>query len=122
MNGTRIAQRLTRLFSQVVTIYPWTGQDEYGTATYGAGAEYRAHVQSAISRTGGQQQALPGAYKVIIGEAVQVDPRDRLVLPIEYGTRNDGGDFEAPTTKIAEVHYLNDSRGHVATTLVCGRT
>jgi hypothetical protein len=120
MGAVRIAQRLTKLFSQTVTLYPWTGQNAAGEATYGSGADYRAHVQQGVAQTTGTTQALPGLYKIIIGEAVQVDPRDRLVMPSEYGTRNDSGDFEAPTTKIVSVQYLNDSRGPVATVLMCG--
>lgn len=119
--GARIAQRLTRLFSQTITLKPWTGQNDFGEATYGQGTTHRAHVQQAVARTNGSQAALPGLFKVIIGEPVKVDPRDQLVLPEEYGTRDDNGDFESPTTRIAEVHYLNDSRGHVATTIICGR-
>jgi hypothetical protein len=121
MAGVRIAQRLTRLFSQTVTLYPWTGQDAYGQATYGEGFDYRAHVQNGTVRTTGENPSLPGLYKVIIGEAVQIDPRDKLELPAEYGTRNDSGTFESPTTEIVEVQYLNDSRGPVATVVLCGK-
>lgn len=117
----RLAQRLTSLFGQVITLYPWTGQDTFGEATYGEGSDYRAHIQQGTQRTPGADQALPGLYKVLIGEAVQVDPRDKLVLPVSYGTRNDAGVFEAATTTIIEVQYLNDSRGHIATTVICGR-
>lgn len=121
MAGARIAQRLTRLFAQTVTIYPWSGQDTFGQATYGEGTDYRAHIQNGTTRAIGENQALPGLYKVIIGEAVQIDPRDKLELPEEYGTRNDDGKFESPTTKIVGVQYLNDSRGPVATVVMCGR-
>jgi len=121
MTGTRITQRLTRLFAQTVTVAPWTGQDAFGQATYGTAVTCRAHIQQGTSRSTGQSQALPGLYKVIIGEAIKVDPRDKLTLPKEYGTRDMNGDFEAPTTKILEVQYLNDSRGPVATIVMCGR-
>lgn len=119
--AARLAQRLTSLFGQTVTLYAWTGQDEFGQATYGEGNDYRAHVQQQVARTPGADQALPGLFKVLIGEAVQVDPRDKLVLPAAYGTRDDAGQFEPPTTKIVEVQYLNDSRGHIATTVICGK-
>lgn len=121
MNGLRIAQRLTRLFSQVVTVHPWNGQDAYGNATYGAGVECRAHVQQGTVRVSGATQAMPAMYKIILGEALKVDPRDKVTLPAEYGTRNDAGKFESVEAKIVDVQYLNDSRGHVATTIMCGR-
>lgn len=121
MAATRIAQRLTRLFSQVVTIYAWTGQDNYGQPTYGEGSDYRAHVQQGVRRIAPPYDALPGVYKIIVGEYVQVDPRDQVSLPAEYGTRDASGRFESPVLNIVEVQYLNDSRGPVATVIYCGK-
>lgn len=121
MGAERIAQRLTRLFNETVTIYPWTGQDSYGQSTYGAGEDYRARIQRGSMRTNGENQAMPSLHKVIIGEAVKVDPRDKLVLPEEHGTRDSNGDFEQPNVKIIEVNYLSDSRSHIATVVMCGR-
>lgn len=121
MGAQRIAQRLSHLFDETVTIAPWTGQDVYGQPSYGTGVSYRARIMRGVAHGGGADQALPTMHKIIIGEGVRVDVRDQVLLPEDYGSRDDAGDFARPSVTITEINYLNDSRGTVATVLYCGR-
>ena len=47
-------------------------------------------------------QSLLANYKVILGAAIRVDPRDKITLPKEYGTRDSSGDFETISPPILQ--------------------
>lgn len=117
MGRFRLIDRLQHLFKDSVTIEPWSGQNGYGEATYGAGTVYRARIERGVAHTNGQDQSLYGLHKIILSTYVQVDPRDRITLPSSYGERNDAGIFAAPATTIREVNYLSDEYGPLSTVL-----
>lgn len=117
----RLAQRLEHLFSQTVEIQAWNGQDHYGQTEPGVKKTYKARIERGAIKTSGQNQVLVSTHKIILAEAVQVDPRDIVTLPSAYGTRNADGKMESPQAKILEVSQLSDARGHISTVLHCGR-
>lgn len=86
-----------------VGIEPWTGQNAYGDGSYGVKRTVRAHIyQGRFWAMGGNGESLPARYKVILGEAIQVDPRDRITLPKEYGVRDANGVFQPDTPPILQ--------------------
>jgi hypothetical protein len=121
MGTFRIITQLRHLFVHTVSISPWTGQNVYGEAIYGAAVAYRARIQTMNVMQRGANQALADTVKVFLSEYVQVDPRDKVVISSDYGSRNDAGIFESPTSKLIEVQYLSDTKGPVCTVLICGR-
>lgn len=112
--------QLKHLFVHTVSISPWSGQNQYGEATYGAAVSHPARIQTMNVMSKGDNQTLAGMVKVFLSEYIQVDPRDKVVIPDDYGSRNDSGVFESPTSKLIEVQYLSDRNGPVCTVLVCG--
>jgi len=122
MGTFRIMTQLKHLFVHTAGISPWTGQNSFGEPTYGAQVSYAARIQPATVKTPGSAPVLAGTVKVFLDRYVPVDPRDRIVLSSEYGSRNDSGTFEAPTSKLFEVQYLSDSTGPVCTVLICGKS
>lgn len=113
---------LTDFFPHTVTLAPWTGQNEYGEATYGDTASYPAKIEQGVNllREGLGDRSLVPQYKVFIGEAVQVDVRDALTLDAAFGSRNLAGTFEAPLTTIVQVKPVYDEQAQVCTILYCG--
>lgn len=101
--------------AHTVTVYPFTGSDAYGEATYGAGTTYPAHIESQVEQVAiGNGQIVSSRLNVIIGAAVVMDTRDRLVVPGLFGHRNSAGVF--PATEDAEIiavdHVVSDGSHH----------
>lgn len=117
----RLSKRLEHLFSQTVDIQAWNGQDHYGQTEPGIKKTYKARIERGAIRTMGANQVLVSTHKIILCEAVQVDPRDLITLPAAYGTRNADGKMESPQAQILEVSQLNDGAGHISTVIHCGR-
>lgn len=110
------------LFPHEVELAPWTGQNEFGEATFGDAEAYRAKIEQGVDlmRAGIGDRSIVPKYKVFIGEAVQVDARDRLTLDAAFGERDDAGTFTAPTAQIKMVKAVYDEREHVCTIIYCG--
>lgn len=121
MGSFRIMAQLKHLFRNQVTIEKWTGQNSFGESTYGTSIIHAARIEPAVIRTDGESGVLLSVLKVILSEYVQVDPRDRITLPAAYGSRNSAGVFEAPTSNLIQVKYLEDTSGPICTVLMCGR-
>jgi hypothetical protein len=86
-----------------VTLEAYIGQDQYGRPTLRDGRKIKARVeQGRMIVRGGDGQSLVGKYKVILGEPVLVDPRDRITLPKEFGVRDANGDFQTAQPPILE--------------------
>lgn len=113
---------LRDLFTHNVMIEPWTGQNEYGAATHGTAISYRAHIErgsrQAVMASG--DQGIVPQFKVFIPDAVQVDVRDRITLPVAFGARNDSGVFVAPSPIIRQVQPVFDEIEQVCTIIHCG--
>jgi hypothetical protein len=118
----RMAQRLEHLFNQTVEIKAWNGQDGYGQTVEGVSKKYKVRIERGAIKTSGANQVLVSTHKIIFAEAVLIDPRDVIVLPAAYGTRDANGKFESPDAKILEVAQLSDYRGHISTVVHCGRS
>ena len=104
-----------------VDVEPWTAQDEYGRGTYGAKRTVKARVaQGQFKASGGNGQAIVAAYKVILGEAVVVDVRDRLTLPAAFGSRAVGGNPAAVQPPIREVRPVFFCGTHDHSVIYCG--
>lgn len=110
------------LFPHEVSLAPWTGQNDYGEATYGDALSYRAKIERGVdlARAGIGDRSLVPRYKVFIGEAVQVDARDQLTLDVTFGERNASGVFTAPTVTIKMVTPIYDEQEQVCTIIYCG--
>ena len=110
------------LFPHEVSLAPWTGQNDYGEATFGDAEVYRAKVEQGVDllRAGLGDRSIVPKYKVFIGEAVQVDVRDQLTLDVAFGERNEAGTFVAPTATIKMVKPIYDEREQVCTIIYCG--
>lgn len=109
------------LFPHTVTIAPWTGQDRYSNGTYGSAVTYQAKIERGNRQVRGDaNNAVIPQYKVFIAEALQVDVRDQITLPVEFGARNESGVFVAPTPIIREVMPVYDEFEHVCTVIYCG--
>lgn len=121
MGSFRIMAQLRHLFKNQVTIEKWTGQNSFGESTYGNSILHAARIEPATIMTDGENQVLLAVLKVILSEYIQVDPRDRVTLPAAYGSRNSAGVFEAPTSNLIQVKYLEDMTGPICTVLICGR-
>ncbi len=93
--------------TQTVGHAPFTGQDSYGEATYGATTWYAAHVEQAIVGQGGVTgvSTVTGQLHVILGAAVAIDPRDKILLRQPFTTRGSTGVFsteeEAQVVRVA---------------------
>ena len=110
------------LFPHSVTVTPWTGQNQYGEATYGDPITYQAKIEQGINllREGFGDRTLVPKYKVFLGDAVQVDARDLLTLDVAFGSRDAVGTFEPPATTIMMVKPVYDEREWVCTIVYCG--
>ena len=110
------------LFPHEVSLAPWTGQNDYGESTFGDTLTYRAKIERGVdlARAGFGDRSIVPRYKVFIGEAVQVDPRDQLTLDAAFGERNDSGTFTAPLAVIKMVTPVYDEREQVCTIIYCG--
>lgn len=119
MGTFRLMTQLGHLFTQTVTIAPWASQNTFGEASYGSPVSYGCRIEPTTVRTNGENQTLVSAVKVILNQYVQVDPRDRVLLPAGYGSRNDAAAFEAPSSPLIQVKYLDDHVGTICTVLIC---
>jgi hypothetical protein len=110
------------LFPHTVTVAPWTGQNQYGEATYGDDETYQAKIERGVdlARAGIGDRSIVPQYKVFLAEPVQVDVRDRLTLDAAFGERNEAGAFTAPASLIMMVKPIYDEREWVCTILYCG--
>jgi hypothetical protein len=70
------------LLAQTVTIAPWTGQDTYGEATYGAAVSYAARVEGKMQMirdaVGAERVS---AVTVYLATTASISPKDKLTLP-----------------------------------------
>lgn len=110
------------LFPHSVTVAPWTGQNQYGEATYGDANTYAAKVERGMDllRAGSGDRSLVPTYKVFVAEPVQVDVRDQLTLDATFGERNEAGAFVAPTVTLVMAKPVYDEQEWVCTILYCG--
>lgn len=121
------------LFPHTVTIEPWTGQNDYGEATFGEATTYTAKIErgldlarggrgdgSSVARGGGGDRSIVSRYKVFIGEAASIDARDRLTLDAAFGERDADGLFVAPVSTIKSVMPVYDERELVCMIVYCG--
>jgi hypothetical protein len=110
------------LFPHTVTLAPWTGQNQYGEATYGDDSTYQAKIEQGVDllRAGIGDRSIVPKYKVFVAEPIQVDLRDRLALDAVFGERDESGTFVAPTAVIMKVAPVYDEREWVCTILYCG--
>lgn len=109
------------LFPHEITIEEWTGDDRKGP-TYGTAKTYHAKIERGsrqVFSTGGDRGIAP-KHKVFIAAPVNVDVRDRVTLPTEFGERNASGIFEPPTPIIREAVPVYDGTEQVCTILYCG--
>lgn len=113
---------LRDLFPHEVTIAPWTGQNRHGEATYGTSVTYRAKIERGNRQiaAGAGDRAIVPKHKIFLAEAVLVDPRDQITLPLEFGNRDSSGEFSSPTPIIREVVPVYDDTEHVCTIIYCG--
>jgi hypothetical protein len=116
-----VIEHVQGLLDTTVELEPWTAQDSYGRGTYGAKRTVLARIQQGIYQTlGANGQTLVAGYKVILGEAIQVDPRDRLTLPEAFGPRAIGGktaEVQPPIRSVQPVYYHG---AHDYTVILCG--
>ena len=104
-----------------VDLEPWTAQDAYGRGSYGAKRVVKARVQQGTYEThGANGQALVAGYKIILGEPIVVDARDRLTLPKAFGTRAVGGALVAVQPPIQSVQPVYYQGVHDYTVVLCG--
>jgi len=81
--GISIANSLTKGVQATVTLERWTGQDAYGTETYGSSTSVRA----VVDLTRRQRMSASGrlvtvvAMLTILDQIDQIDPKDRITLP-----------------------------------------
>ena len=116
-----LIDRVQGLLDVDITLEPWSGQDEYGKGTYGASQTIRARVQQGnFDVVGSNSQAIVGQFKVILGENIQVDVRDRLTLPAAFGVRDSSGNFQTtqPIIRSATPVFYRGQHDH--TVLICG--
>ena len=116
-----VMQAVLGLLDDEITLEAWIGQDRYGKGTYGEAKVVRSRVEQGQHEVAGPTgQAIVGRFKVILGEAVLADPRDRLTLPKQYGARVAGGAVVSPQPAILSVRqvYYRGKADH--TVLVCG--
>lgn len=91
---------------------PYSCQDGYGEASYGATTWYPAHIEQVIIKSaGGGMQTVTGQLHVILGAIVPIDPRDRLLVQAPFTTRNSTGAFS--TGEDAQVVRVAPSMGPV---------
>ena len=113
---------LRDLFPHQVMIEPWTGQNSHSEATYGSGSTYQAKIERGnrqVQSPSGDRAIVP-KHKVFIADAVQVDVRDRITLPVEFGERDSTGAFVASTPIIRDVTPIFDETEQVCTIIYCG--
>ena len=79
------------LFTQTVTISPYTGQSGYGVPTYGAGVVYRARVvgKHRLARDLAGKEVV-STQTVYLQSNKAVDPKDKVTL-----STGDAGSTEA---------------------------
>lgn len=113
---------LIDLFPHQVTIEPWTGVNVHSEATYGASTMYQAKIERGNRQVFGQggDRAIVPKHKVFIAEALQVDVRDRITLPVAFGERNAAGAFVASSPIIRDVMPIFDETEQVCTIIYCG--
>jgi hypothetical protein len=113
--------QVAHLLDVEVDLEPWSGQDEYGRPSTGAKRTVKARVyQGMFDVMGANGMAIVARYKVILGEPVQVDPRDVLTLPASFGVRDSAGTFQKPTPLIREVRPVFYRGVHDHTVVICG--
>jgi hypothetical protein len=73
---------------------PYSCQDTYGAESYGATTWYPAHIEQVILKSeGGGNATVTGRLHIILGAIVRIDPRDRLLVPAPFTSRNSTGAF-----------------------------
>lgn len=119
--------RVKGLLDVTVTIEAYKSHDAYGKVTRGAKRQVKARIeQGTVATEGGRGQeaapgrAMPGRFKVILGEPVVIDPRDVVTLPAEFGVRDGNGDFQPAQPAILEVRPKFYRGRHDHTVLILG--
>jgi hypothetical protein len=103
-----------------ITLEPYASQDQYGVASYGAVRTVKARIEQGMRYIHGPTgQSLVANFKVLLGEPVLVDPRDRLTLPKEFGSRDASGDFVEVHPPIITVRPVFFQGRHDHTVLYC---
>lgn len=91
---------------------PFTGQDTFGEATYGATTWYPAHIEQAmVQQEGRGMTVVTGQLHLIIGAILAIDPRDHVLVPAPFTTRSVAGVFS--TGEDAEVVRVSPSMGPI---------
>ena len=109
------------LLDSTVTIEPYKGQDRYGGPTLGSKLSVKCRIEKGMKEIQGVNgQSLLAQYKVILGAPIQVDPRDKITLPKEYGTRDASGDFETVSPPILQVKPVFLRGRHDYTVIILG--
>jgi len=113
-------QNLQGLLSVDVTLEPFKSQGRHAN-TYGELETIRAHVEQGVHEVEGPNgQSLVGKFKIILGKAVMVDPRDRITLPKEFGIRDSTGKFQTIQPKILSFRPVFFRGTHDHSVLICG--
>ena len=107
------------LLDVMVTIEPYAGQDKHGTLSYRPPQSVKARIQQGpMWVRDAMGQSLLGKFKVYLGQAVQVDPRDRITLPIPFGVRDTTGAMQPLQPNILSVALVFYRGQHDHTVLV----
>ena len=85
----------TAYMSQQVGHAPYSTQDSYGAEGYGTTTWYPAHIEQAVVATNPITGAavVTGQLHIIIGAAVRIDPRDKLLVRSPFTVRGSTGAF-----------------------------
>ncbi|HSG05862.1 MAG TPA: hypothetical protein VLB09_05650 [Nitrospiria bacterium] len=111
---------LQGMLSADVKVEPFKSQGRHAK-TYGVSETYRAHIERGhFELEDPNGQSVVGKFKIIFGSAVQVDIRDRITIPKEYGIRDSSGDFQTVQPNIYSVEHKFFRGVHDHTVVICG--
>ena len=112
---TRITTLLAGMYTESVTIEPWTGQDSAGEPSYGPAVTYKARVvdRRRLVRTIAGRETMSTTTAWLKGAPV-VDARSRITLPDDYGIASSND----RTPRILDVNRYPDMLGPVYTMIL----
>ena len=91
---------------------PYTGQDDFTDPTSGAITWYPAHIENVVVKSeAGGIATVTGQLHIILGAVVAIDPRDRLLVPPPFTSRNSTGAFS--TGEDAQVVRVSPTMGPI---------
>ena len=100
------------LFTDEVTIEPFTGRDFNNVESFGAGVTYQAHVtakvEEVVRSTGDVAVA---THRVVLTDRFTIDERDRITMPARFKIAN---------PEIMAVLEWTDENGPHHTTIMVG--